>query len=314
MTTVLRAQALVKRYHAGFGSSAASIEALRALDLSVDEGELLGLLGPNGAGKSTFLLCAAGLLRPDGGTLEWFGCGSWPLGRPPGVAYVPERSFYHRFLTVREALEFYATLHELPGRERAARVASVLERVGMSEHSGKRVSQLSRGMLQRLGIAQAIIGRPRLVLLDETLSGLDPIGARAVRELLLGLRDDGTTIVLSSHDLLSLEHLATRIAVMRGGRLQATLDPASFTGARTLVLTVDAAPLAARLIRTRRPATRLEGEELHVPLDPASPEDVLADCRTLGIAVRASRIRRDDLEHRFFELIERPARVAEPNP
>ncbi|NUQ20845.1 MAG: ABC transporter ATP-binding protein [Gemmatimonadaceae bacterium] len=313
MTAVLRARALVKLYYAGFGSAKCSIEALRGIDLEVGEGELLGLLGPNGAGKSTFLLCAAGLQKPDSGTLEWFGTARWALGRPAGVAYVPERSFYHRFLTVREALEFYATLHELPGRERAARVAAVLDRVGMSEHAGKRISQLSRGMLQRLGVAQAIIGRPRLVLLDETLSGLDPVGARAVRELLRSLRDQGVTILLSSHDLLSLEHLASRIAVINAGRVHATLDPAAFTGARWLVLTVDAAPLAVRLIRSRRPTTRVDGDELHVPLDAASPEEVIADCHALGITVRASRIRRDDLEHRFFELIERPARVAEPN-
>ncbi|NUO62939.1 MAG: ABC transporter ATP-binding protein [Gemmatimonadaceae bacterium] len=203
MTLALRARSLMKRYRAGFASAQSSIDALRGLDLDVADGELLGLLGPNGAGKSTFLLCAAGLLVPDSGTLEWFGRPAWPGGRPAGIAYVPERSFYHRFLTVREALEFYATLHELPGRERAARVRAALERVGMIEHAEKRISQLSRGMLQRLGIAQAVIGRPRIILLDETLSGLDPLAARDARALLRALRDEGTTIILSSHDLLS---------------------------------------------------------------------------------------------------------------
>ncbi|NUQ92985.1 MAG: ABC transporter ATP-binding protein [Gemmatimonadaceae bacterium] len=314
MTLALRARSLMKRYRAGFASAQSSIDALRGLDLDVADGELLGLLGPNGAGKSTFLLCAAGLLVPDSGTLEWFGRPAWPGGRPAGIAYVPERSFYHRFLTVREALEFYATLHELPGRERAARVRAALERVGMIEHAEKRISQLSRGMLQRLGIAQAVIGRPRIILLDETLSGLDPLAARDARALLRALRDEGTTIILSSHDLLSLEHLASRIVVMRNGQAHATLDPASFTGARSLVLGVEAAPLAARLLGTRWPGTRLDGEELHVPLGDAPAEHVLGDCRDLGVVVRASRVRRDDLEQRFFDLIQPPARVAEPNP
>ncbi|HEX2780713.1 MAG TPA: ABC transporter ATP-binding protein [Gemmatimonadaceae bacterium] len=312
MTQPLRAVAITKRYRAGFGSFVSSVEALRGLDLEAEQGELVGLLGPNGAGKSTFLLCAAGLLRPDGGTLSWFGEQRGPLGRPHGVAYVPERSLYHRFLTVREALEFYATLHELPGRERAARVSAALERVGMTEHATKRVSQLSRGMVQRLGVAQAIIGRPRLVLLDETLSGLDPLGVREIRELLVELREEGVTIVLSSHDLISLEHLATRIVVIKDGRTHGTLDPRVLTGARTLVLEVDSPSLAARLVQTRWPGARVEGERLHIPLVAgASQEEIVAHCRSLGVAVHSSSVRRDDLEQRFFDLIERPARVAE---
>lgn len=313
MSVVFSASSLVKRYRAGVAPWGASIEALRGMDLELAHGELLGLLGPNGAGKSTLLLCAAGLLRPDSGTLSWFGSSRSPFGRPPGVAYVPERSLYPRFLSVREALEFYATLHELSGVERADRVRAALDRVGLAEHGSKRVAHLSRGMVQRLGVAQAIIGRPRLLLLDETLSGLDPIGAREMRELLGGLRDEGVTIVLSSHDMLSLENLASRIVLMKEGRAHAAIDPSDFTGERTLVLTVDAPPLAARRLRARRPSVILLGDELHVPLGGDSAEDVLAECLAVGVGVRSSAIRRDDLEQRFFDLIGRPSRVAEPN-
>lgn len=313
MTAVLSAAGVAKRYRAGVAQWGASIEALRGMDLEAAQGELVGLLGPNGAGKSTFLLCAAGLLRPDSGVLSWFGSSRSPFGRPPGVAYVPERSLYPRFLSVSEALEFYATLHELSGAERANRVRGALDRVGLSEHAAKRVAHLSRGMVQRLGVAQAIIGRPRLLLLDETLSGLDPIGAREMRELLRGLRDEGVTIILSSHDMLSLEHLASRIVVMKDGRAHAAIDPAEITGERTLVLTVDAPPLAARRLQSRRPTATLLGDELHVPLGGDSPEDVLAECLAVGIGVRSSVVRRDNLEQRFFDLIDRPSRVAEPN-
>lgn len=313
MSAVLSALGLVKRYRAGVAAWGASIDALRGMDLELAHGELLGLLGPNGAGKSTFLLCAAGLLRPDGGTLSWFGSSRYPFGRPPGVAYVPERSLYPRFLSVREALEFYAMLHELSGPERAERVRAALDRVGLSDQATKRVAHLSRGMVQRLGIAQAIIGRPRLLLLDETLSGLDPVGAREMRELLSGLREEGVSIILSSHDLLSLEHLASRIVVMKEGRAHAAIDPSRFTGERTLVLTVDAPPLAARRLQARRPDALLHGDELHVPLGGDSPEDVLAECLAVGVGVRSSVVRRDDLEQSFFDLIERPSRVAEPN-
>ena len=313
MSVVLSATGVFKRYRAGVAQWGASIEALRGMDLEARHGELVGLLGPNGAGKSTFMLCAAGLLRPDSGTLSWFGSSRSPFGRPPGVAYVPERSLYPRFLSVREALEFYATLHELSGTERAERVRSALDRVGLGEHATKRVAHLSRGMVQRLGVAQAIIGRPRLLLLDETLSGLDPVGAREMRELLRGLREEGVTIILSSHDLLSLEHLASRIVVMKDGRAHAAINPADITGGRTLVLTVDAPRIAASRLQSRRPTATLLGEELHIPLDGDSPEDVLAECLAVGVGVRSSVIRRDDLEQRFFDLIDRPSRVAEPN-
>jgi ABC-2 type transport system ATP-binding protein len=281
------------------------------MDMEVEEGELVGLLGPNGAGKSTLLLCVAGLLRPDSGRIGWFGMARWPGGRPPGIAYVPERSMYHRFLTVRETLEFCATLHELPPDERNRRVSDALERVDLATHAGKRTSQLSRGMVQRLGIAQALIGQPRMLLLDETLAGLDPIAARDLRVLLRALRDDGTTIILSSHDLLALEHLASRVVVMKDGRSHASFDPATLTGGRWLVLTTDVPRLAVRLLGTRHSAVVQEVDEIHVPLGASSPEDILADCVALGIDVRSSRIRRDDLEQRFFDVIQKPSRVAE---
>jgi ABC-2 type transport system ATP-binding protein len=311
MTMALSVSALTKAYRSGIIGCAGSVEALRGMDLAVEEGELLGLLGPNGAGKSTLLLCAAGLLKADSGSVSWFGHPERPGGRPPGIAYAPERSMYHRFLTVRETLEFCATLHELSAKDRTRRVDEALHRVDLSAHAGKRVSQLSRGMVQRLSIAQALIGRPRLLLLDETLSGLDPVGARDVRVLLRALRDEGTTILLSSHDLLALEHIASRVVVMKDGRAHATFDPATLTGGRWLVLLTDCPALAVRLLGARHAAAARDEDEVHIPLGTNSPEDILAECVALGIEVRASRVRRDDLEQRFFDLIEQPSRVAE---
>lgn len=311
MTIMLSVSALTKVYRSGLGGCTASVEALRGMDLAVEEGELVGLLGPNGAGKSSLLLCAAGLLRPDSGRVAWFGRTDWPGGKPPGIAYAPERSMYHRFLTARETLEFCATLHELSAGDRTRRVDEVLELVDLAAHAGKRVSQMSRGMVQRLGIAQALIGRPRLLLLDETLSGLDPVAGRDVRVLLRALRDGGTTIILSSHDLLALEHIASRVVVMKDGRAHASFDPATLTGGRWLVLDTDAPALAFRLLGSRHAAAVRDNNEIHVPLGTNSPEDILSDCLSLGIEVRASRIRRDDLEQRFFDLISQPSRVAE---
>lgn len=225
MSAALAFRDVTRSYSSGLPGAISTVEALRGVTLAVAQGECLGLLGPNGAGKSTLLLCGAGLLRPDAGSISWFGASDVRGGRPPGIAYVPDRSVYHRFLTVREALELYATLHELSGPERGACVAEAIARVQLDDHADKRIAQLSRGMLQRLGIAQALLGRARLILLDETLSGIDPVSARDIRSLLARLRSDGVTVVLSSHDLPSLERLATRVAVMVGGRISAIVDP-----------------------------------------------------------------------------------------
>lgn len=311
MSAALAFHDVTKSYRSGLPGTLSRVDALRGVSLDVADGECLGLLGPNGAGKSTLLLCAAGLLRPDGGRVAWFGDTGMRHGRPHGIAYVPDRSVYHRFLSVREAIELYATLHELSGPERGARVDDALARVQLMEHADKRIAQLSRGMLQRLGIAQALIGDPRLLLLDETLSGLDPVSARDIRELLRQLRDAGVTIVLSSHDLPSLERLATRVAVMVDGRITAIVDPGSLTGGRWLVVTVDAPQAGELALRSRYPLLVRHDAELHLPLDGRSPAELLAECAALGVRVHETRVRRDDLEQRFFDLIARPARVAE---
>lgn len=311
MSAALAFRDVSKSYRSGLPGALSRVDALRGVSLDVASGECLGLLGPNGAGKSTLLLCAAGLLRPDRGSVAWFGDKGTRSGRPHGIAYVPDRSVYHRFLSVREAIELYATLHELSGPERAAHVEGALARVHLREHAEKRIAQLSRGMLQRLGIAQALIGTPRLLLLDETLSGLDPLSAREIRELLGQLRDDGVTIVLSSHDLPSLERLATRVAVMVDGRVTAIVDPGSLTGGRWLVVRVDAPQAAELALHPRYPRLLRYDAELHLPLDGRAPAELLAECAALGVRVHEARVRRDDLEQRFFDLIARPARVAE---
>jgi len=310
MTPALSLRDIAKTYRAGMRGCAARIDALRSVSFDVAPGELIGLLGPNGAGKSTLLLCLAGLLRPDRGTIAWFG-ETVRHPRPEGIAFVPERSAYYAFLTVREALEYYATLHELPPGDRRTRVAAAIERVQLGPHATKRVSQLSRGMIQRLGLAQALLARPRLLLLDETLSGLDPVARRDVRELLREMPGEGVTVVLSSHDMAALEQLATRVVVLVAGEVRAEFDPSALSGRRSLELRADAPSLAQRLLASRFSAMLLSDDRIRVPLDGVTPEEVLAHSRSLGIAVRTSRVVADDLEQRFFDLVEQPARVAE---
>ena len=218
MPPVLSIRGLAKQWRCGVARWGASIDVLRKIDLELFAGESLGVVGPDGAGKSTLLLCAAGLVRPDAGTIAWFGASRWPAG-PPGIAYVPDRCPYHRFLTVREALEMYATLHELPGRDRARRVWHALERVGLDAHGDATIARLSRAMLQRLGIAQAVLGAPRLVLLDATLDHLDATTTCDIERVLGELRGDGVAILVASVERSNTERIAARVVTLRDGRL-----------------------------------------------------------------------------------------------
>jgi ABC-2 type transport system ATP-binding protein len=313
MTPALDAHNLERAY-ASAGTRARRTLALREFSCSIGAGEFVGLLGPNGAGKTTFLRCAAGLLRPDRGDIRWFGR-PLPKGLPRGVALVNDAPAYYRFLSVREAVEHYAVLHDIPAADRGGAVEAMLEQVGLTPHADKRIGELSRGMTQRIGIAQALIGRPKLLLLDETLGGLDPITRRAVRELLRQVARNGCAIVLSTHDVATLEHLADRVLVQHEGRIAGELDPRSLTWARWLVLEAanpheTLAHLAARAAAPGDAAAEL-GTLRPVPggvaiaLDGRTPEAVLAAVRAAGVAPAGTRLDVDDLEARYLEIVAR---------
>jgi ABC-2 type transport system ATP-binding protein len=207
-----------------------SIEALKGVDLSVGEGELVGLLGPNGAGKSTLVKIACGLVRPSGGTAVIAGA---PAGSPEAhrsLGYLAELFRFPDWLTADELLGMHQRLAGADGgpRERAL----LLERVGLSDAAGRRVGTMSKGMQQRLGIAQAMVGEPRLLLLDEPTSALDPAGRRTVRRLLEELRSHGVAVLLNSHLLSEVELVCDRVAIIARGELVAagTPDELSHTG------------------------------------------------------------------------------------
>lgn len=293
----------VERAYPSAGVHGARTLALRGISLTVGEGEFVGLLGPNGAGKTTLLRCAAGLMRPDRGTIAWFGRPE-PRRLPRGVALVTDAPAYYRFLTVREALEHYAALHDVPAADRGHRVGQLLDAVGLAPHAGKRISELSRGMTQRIGIAQALAGRPRLLLLDETLGGLDPITRRRVREVLRQVAHEGCAIILSTHDVATLERLADRVLVQHDGRLAGEIDPRQFTWARWLVLDVPDPDLAVGRLAGLGPLRHI-GATIGVPLDGRTPEAVLAAVRAEGVAPTRTRVEVDDLEARYLEVVAR---------
>ena len=238
---------LTKTYLAGPRGRASTIPALREVNLDVDCGEIIGLVGRPGAGKSTLLFCLAGLLRADEGTISWFGEQVTGHHVPHGLAYVPQRAGYYSFLTVREALEYYATLHDLSSANRASQVEAALREVSLHLHASCRVSHLSPSLVQRLGLAQSLIGSPRAILLDETLWGEGLLFEQEIVDLLTRLANRGVTIVISAPNSIELHRVVGRIVMMAEGRVVrlSPRDPAFAATAERAATTDGAGPKSA---------------------------------------------------------------------
>jgi ABC-2 type transport system ATP-binding protein len=210
---------LEKTYSVGFWRKHPRC-ALRPLTLTVETGEVFGYLGPNGAGKTTTLKLLMGLVFPSGGSARILGLEINDPRMKAQIGFLPEQPYFYDYLTARELLEYYAELSGVEAKGRSRRVAAVLERVGLDDVSGVQLRKFSKGMLQRAGIAQAIIHDPRVVFLDEPMSGLDPIGRREVRDLMESLKQEGKTIFFSTHILSDAEALCDRVAILHKGELR----------------------------------------------------------------------------------------------
>jgi len=217
MQTVLELQGVRKSFRIGFIPRTKAI--LKDVSFSVAKGEIFGYLGPNGAGKTTTLKCALGLIFPDGGTIRIFERSYLEARAKERLGFLPENPYFYDYLTGREFLDFYGQLFGIPKNERAARIAALLQLVGLEKSARLQLRRYSRGMLQRVGLAQALINEPELVLLDEPLGGLDPLGRREIRDIILGLREQGKTVLLSSHILQDIEMICDRVAIIVGGRI-----------------------------------------------------------------------------------------------
>ena len=207
---------LHKTYRSVFG---ADIDALHPLDLTVEPGEIFGLLGPNGAGKTTLVKLLLGIALPSGGEGRLFGR---PIRAPEArrsVGFLPESHRFPDYLTAEQVLDHYGRIAGVDPAERARRIPELLDRVRMAKWADTRVRKFSKGMMQRLGLAQALINTPDLVFLDEPTDGVDPVGRREIRDLLLEISADGTTIFLNSHLLSEVEQVCTRVAILKEGRL-----------------------------------------------------------------------------------------------
>lgn len=224
--------------------------AVRDLSLDVNEGEVYGLLGPNGCGKSTTLKMLLGLVTPTEGTAEVFGRNSRDFAARNDVGFLPENPYFYKFLTGGETVEFYGKLCGLRGAKLKARVSELLELVGLEDARHRRVGTYSKGMLQRIGLAQAIVQDPRLVVLDEPTAGVDPAGSRQIRDVILSFKERGMTVLLTSHLLEQVQEVCDRVGIMARGKLlrEGTLDELISVENQTQFVVENASPqLAAEI-------------------------------------------------------------------
>ncbi len=215
---VIQARALSKVYRDFWGRQ--KVRALKALDLEVYRGEVLGLLGPNGSGKTTTIKLLLGLLFPTEGEAIVLGKAATDVGKNERIGYLPEESYLYRFLNAEETLDFYGRLFDMPADTRRERVDSLIKLVGLDKHRKRQLQEYSKGMTRRIGLAQALINNPDLILLDEPTSGLDPIGTREMKDMILRLKGEGKTVVMCSHLLADVQDVCDRIAILHEGELK----------------------------------------------------------------------------------------------
>ena len=303
----LATEELTKDFAIGFWGRR-SYRALDRLTLSVGAGEVFGFLGPNGAGKTTTLKLLMQLVFPTSGRAELFGRPLGDFAVKRRIGYLPENPFFYDYLTAEELLHYFAALFGYPRAECRARATRLLDEVGIAGERRLQLRKFSKGMLQRVGIAQALVNDPDLVIFDEPMSGLDPLGRRDVRALILRLRDRGCTVFFSSHVLSDAETLCSRVAILAKGRLVAAgrlADMAAFraSGWELVVAGVGETAVAALGARVRR-SIRIGDDRylLELPLEPP-PEQLLAELTAAGAHLVSLNPLRQTLEDFFVAQV-----------
>lgn len=215
---VVETKNLTKTYRDFWGRQ--KVRALKALDLEIRRGEIFGLLGPNGSGKTTTIKLLLGLLFPTSGEVNILGRPATDVAKNERLGYLPEESYLYKFLNAEETLDFYARLFNIPSAVRRQRVESLIAMVGLESAKKRQLREYSKGMTRRIGLAQALVNDPDLILLDEPTSGLDPIGTRQMKNLILQLKEQGKTVIMSSHLLADVQDVCDRVGVLYQGELK----------------------------------------------------------------------------------------------
>lgn len=300
---------LEKTYTVGFWRKRPKC-ALRPLHLKVEEGEVFGFLGPNGAGKTTTLKLLMGLVFPSGGSARILGMEINDPRMKAQIGFLPEQPYFYDYLTASELLEYYAQLSGVAPPERRRKVAEVLGRVGLQDAGGMQLRKFSKGMLQRVGIAQAILHDPKVVFLDEPMSGLDPIGRREVRDLMVELKRQGKTVFFSTHILADAEALCDRVAIIHLGELRGVGAVADLTssveGKVEIIWNGSSIPSS---LKTLTSECQLSGDTVRVVVREANQDAAIDALRGAGVRITSITPVRTSLEEYFVRKL-KPSEAA----
>ncbi len=301
-TPAIEIEHLSKEYPYGF-LNLKKKKSLEDLSMRVETGEVFGFLGPNGAGKSTTIKLLMRLIFPDGGTARILGKSIDDVSMHRDIGYLPEQPYFYDYLTAAELLDYFARFHGLTAADRQTRVQNILKKVGLETAKKIQLRKYSKGMLQRVGLAQAILHDPQVVVLDEPMSGLDPLGRREVRDIILELKKEGRTVLFSTHILSDAEMLCDQVGVIVGGKLRGVGTPGEIVGIQTqgMEILFEVAdgknlPLLSKATRTgERYRVQLPEQELYGAIDQLKA----AGARILSVAQI-----KPTLEEFFMNLVE----------
>jgi ABC-2 type transport system ATP-binding protein len=286
------------------------VHALRGIEMRVGRGEIFGLLGPNGAGKSTLVKIMMTVVRPTRAEGSILG---QPIGHKPTLArigYLPENHRFPRYLSGRETLEFFGALSGMPRPARKTRAAELIETVGMSAAADRKISTYSKGMMQRIGLAQAMMNDPELIVLDEPTDGVDPVGRREIRDVLAGLRKRGTTIFINSHLLSELELFCDRVSILVGGQVarHGTIDELALGEARYEVQLAGSPDGELDRVLARHavdPVIRRVNDTLYIEaIEAEKIQPLLDSLRAAGLTIRRVQLMRPTLEDMFIAAVQ----------
>jgi ABC-2 type transport system ATP-binding protein len=302
---------LVKDFRVGLGMRRK--RALEGISFRVREGEIFGFVGPNGAGKTTTLKVLMGLIRPTRGTARILGHDVRETEFRRHIGFLPENPYFYEFLTGREILGFYARLSGLTGRQRSMRVELLLDWVGLAHAADARLRTYSKGMLQRIGIAQALVHDPAVVFLDEPMSGLDPIGRKEIRDLILRLHGEGKTVFMNTHILSDVELVCDRVAIIVKGSIRYEGRIAEFLDAGDLVTDIvfgRLSPDLASRLEARFGPFRGQAARLELSIPDKAVHEVLELALADGAHVVSLTPHRASLESIFLSAVEDSSEAA----
>jgi ABC-2 type transport system ATP-binding protein len=303
-TAAIEIENLTKDYPFGFLNLKKKM-SLEGLNMSVEEGEVFGFLGPNGAGKTTTIKLLVGLIFPTAGTARVLGKSITDISMHADIGYLPEQPYFYDYLTAAELLDYFARFHNLPAHVRRARVDLMLKKVGLETARKIQLRKYSKGMLQRVGLAQAIVHDPKVVILDEPMSGLDPVGRREVRDIILELKQAGKTVLFSTHILSDAEMLCDRVGVIVGGKLRGVGAPDEIVGmkAQGMEVLFEFAGAAAGLQPLLSKATQT-GKRYHLQVPEAALYATLQQLGGAGAKILSVTQVKSTLEEYFMHLVE----------